>query len=590
MKINNIYFLFYIGFILFFFQNASGQNTFQKHPRVIEMERQMTKDALDFLKSRFPDYPVIVTVSIDPIFRVDRNKKMDSEKLPYFRIDEEEIVDEWDDPGVSNSSLLNRVKKIVVNVSAPGHLTDDEVAEIKQSLFLNLNMVPARDAIEILKRSWGKQKEPEVDPFKYVWVALGFFVIFFLGMLLAVWTPIRQIVKVLKEGVSTAKTSSSDQSGMGTVVAMQNWKNGSGDLGASEKRDGSVSGGDLRFNDPIKIQSAIAQIIAQLAHAESFPCLDDLVVFDELCKEKPSMLGALLMEFPIEVRERIFSFSYGNHWLEALTKPGVIDIRMYEVVHQLNRIPRSSNDILWQKLLIYIWRLNDRRGEFLRDLDQSEAFTILYYLPKALVLKTAREMYPGSWAILLDPKFQPKTISEERIKLLSEGAIKLYELRNMSQVERFKQDKDLIHFLRTSDVVTEKEIYVASSKDSIIHQMRPPFYKIFESSKDVLKEFVPNISVNEWALVLSNVSAPSRKVVDVHFTKKQKMRFYELLAQYEASNMDVEVVGAARDRIAIQFNQVNEEIMLKQAMANLNSEVESNSSEEVEDDNDKRAA
>jgi len=567
--------LFLISIIILNIDFIFAQTSFQKHPRVIEMERQMTKDALDFLKSRFPDYPVIVTVSIDPIFRVERQKKQGSENLPYFRIEEEEIVDEWDDPSISNSFLLNRVKKIALNVSAPGHISDDEVAEIKQSLFLNLNLIPARDSIEILKRSWGKQKEPEFDPFKYIWFGLGFFVFFFGGILLSIWTPIRQIVKVLKDGVASTKSNNADTGGVGTVVAMQNWKANAGGGQDESRKESSSATGDMRFNDPIKIQSAIALIIGQLSHSESFPCLDDMVVFDDICKEKHSLLGALLMEFPIEIREKIFSLSYGNHWLEALTKPGVIDITLYEIVHKLNRIPRTNNDLTWQKLLIYVWRLNDRRGEFLRDLDQSEAFTILYYLPKALALKTAREMYPGSWAILLDPKFQPKSISEERVKLLSEGAIKIYELRNMSQVERFKQDKDLITFLRTVDVTTEKEIYTASTKDSIIHQMRPPFYKIFEANKDDLKEFVPTIPVSDWALVLSNVNASIRKLIDVHFQKKQKIRFFELLTQFEASNMDPEVIGTVRDRLALMFNQAHEEIMLRQAMANLKLDSES---------------
>jgi hypothetical protein len=553
---------------------ASAQQSFQKHPRVMEMERQMTKDALDFLKSRFPEYPIIVTVSIDPILRVERRAKQQSESLPYFRLEEEEIVDEWDDPAMSNSSLMNRVRKIVINVSAPGHITDDEVAEIKQSLFLNLNMLQARDIIEINKRSWGKQKEPEFEPLKYIWLAFGGFFLFYVSLLLAIWTPIRQLVRVLKDGVAHSKPTSSD-SGNSSVIAMSNWKNTDGGAKATSGREDFSAGGtagDVRFNDPIRIQSAIAVVIGQLARAESFPTLDDMVVLDEVCKTNTALIGALLMEFPLASREKIFSLSYGNHWLEALTKPGVIDIRMYEIVHRLNRNPRSNADQTWQRLLILIWRLYDRRGEFLRELEQGEALAILYSLPKGIALKTAREMYPGSWAALLDPRFQPKVINPDRLVLLSESALKMFELRTMVLVEKFKQDKDLIHFLRSVDVTTEKEIYTASSKDSILHQMRPPFYKIFDAAPEALNEFVPQIALSDWAIVLSNINHLTRRPIESNFGKKQKIRFLELLNQYEIMELEPDVIGAKRESVALQFSEFQEGLILKNAKKTLVSE------------------
>ena len=192
--ISNVWFrIILFGFMPMLISSQSYTQSYQKHPRAMELERQMTKDALDFLKSRFPDFPVIVTVAIDPLYRVDRSavhNKPKGENSPFFRSEEEEILDEWDDPSLPNAVLLSRVKKIVVNVSAPGHLTDDEVAEIKQSLSLNLNLLPARDTIEIIKRSWGQKKDPEFNPYHYIWIAGGLFLLFFVSLLIAIWTPI----------------------------------------------------------------------------------------------------------------------------------------------------------------------------------------------------------------------------------------------------------------------------------------------------------------------------------------------------------------------------------------------------------------
>ncbi len=564
---------------------VAAQSGFQKHPRVIEMERQMTKDALDFLKSRFPDYPVIVTVAIDPLFRVERKSQQNKESLPYFRMDEEEIVDEWDDPSLANSFLLNRVKKIVVNVSVPGHLSDDEVAEIKQSISLNLNLNQARDAVEILRRSWAKQKEPEFDLFKYIWGAVGFFTLLFLTLLVAIWTPIRQIVRALKDGVATQKSQTAAATSSTPILNMSNWK-GSGDpnSGGDKKEFGSGASGDVRFNDPIKVHGALAMIINQLTRSESFPSLTDMVILDEECRLNPSLVGALLMEFPIAVREKIFSLSYGNHWMEALIKPGIIEIRMYEILHRLNRIPRSNDELEWQKLLVAIWRLNDRRGEFLREINQDEAFTILSYLPKSLALKTAREMYPGSWAILLDPKFTPKPIDSSRILDLLMAAVKMFALRTMSVLERFKQDRDLIDFLRVSDPQTEREIYTASSRDSILHQIRPPFYKVLEGTKDELHELVAAYSLDEWALALTNLPHNERKNIEVCLNKKQKIRLNELILKYESDRLLPDSVGFIREQIAGKFNELIEIRTIQNAHSNLSVD-ESN-----EDDEDAKVA
>jgi hypothetical protein len=536
---------------------------YQKHPRAMELERQMTKDALDFLKSRFPDYPVIVTVAVDPIYRLERKEKGQSENLPFFRADEEEILDEWDDPSLPNSVLLSRVKKVVVNVSVPAHLTDDEVAEIKQSLGLNLNLLAARDNVEILRRSWGQKKEPEFNPWNYVWVVVAGFTLFFLALLAAIWTPIRQIVRVLREGVTTAKGSNNAAAPSMIMPVAPKGRDGSS-MGMENASRSQGPKGDVRFSDPINLQTAISLFLNNLVKVESFPNLSDMILLDEMCIENPSLVGAFLMECSNALREKIFSYTYGNHWLEAMHKPGAVDIRVFEMVHKLNRMPRTAQQDKWDFLLLLVWRLADRRGEFLRDLPQADAFAILHHLPKALALKTAREMWPGSWAVLLDPNYQSKKLSNETIVTVTMSALEMVPMRSMESLHQFRQDKELMDFLGTVDPVAEREIYVASPKTSILHQIRPPFFKVFDAPDDVLKNLVESISLSDWALALSNVPQSDRKKVETLFTGKQKQRYLELLNQFESSDVDLRMVGDTRVRIAELLNRLSEASLLAQ--------------------------
>jgi hypothetical protein len=83
-----------------------------KHPRVAEVEKYLSREALDLLKARFPQHPFMATVSIDPVHRGNStNANNRREKLPYLEVDSEEIVDEWDDPALSNIALLIASKK-----------------------------------------------------------------------------------------------------------------------------------------------------------------------------------------------------------------------------------------------------------------------------------------------------------------------------------------------------------------------------------------------------------------------------------------------------------------------------------------------
>lgn len=148
-------------FISIFFTSSLvfAQTGTTRHPRVMELEKSLTKESLDFLKGRFPKHPFLVTVAVDPIFRTNQEAKKETEALPFFDQSSEEILDEWDDPAQTSSSLMKRAKKILVTVSIPASLTEDEISEIQQSLMNNLGLFPARDGVEIRKRNWTVEED-----------------------------------------------------------------------------------------------------------------------------------------------------------------------------------------------------------------------------------------------------------------------------------------------------------------------------------------------------------------------------------------------------------------------------------------------
>lgn len=48
---------------------AAIAQSVQKHPKVAELERYVSKEAFEYVKGRFPGEPVLVEVSIDPLRR-----------------------------------------------------------------------------------------------------------------------------------------------------------------------------------------------------------------------------------------------------------------------------------------------------------------------------------------------------------------------------------------------------------------------------------------------------------------------------------------------------------------------------------------
>lgn len=516
---------------------ALAQN--YKHPRVVELEKSLSQEALNLLKGRFPQHPFIVTVAIDPLLR-DVQKKT-SDKLPYYDLRDEEILDEWDDPNLSNAALLTRVKKTIVNVSVPNTLSEDEVGELKSALAKNLSLVEARDTVEIQRRQWSRLEDNQT--LFNIWLPMGLVALLLImaGIWGATWFGAKRLSGSLQEGFREAGKNAS------AAPAGQNMPMPAIDM--PEKSSSTYRNGDIRFNDPIKTRETLHAGIQILKDNPSFPNLEDMMLLQNFAEEHPASFGAFLVEFPFDCRQQVFSLSFGDTWLRALSEPGEVDSHCIEILNKCLRITRNELQKEWQNLLIMIWRLDTRRTEFFKGLPRAEAFSILAHLPRSLSLQVAREVYPGAWGVLLDPSHTPAPLKSERIQALCQRALELAPLQNVQMLERYKNQKDLLSYLKIVDPQIEKEIYQASSNLNLT-EMRPAFYPVFELTDSQMDILVPRIKVEEWALAMFNVSRIERKKVESRFSDRQRIRYFELLKHFDTQMPSAQRIGDARERVA----------------------------------------
>ena len=512
-----------------------------KHPRVAEVEDWMAKDTASYIRSRFPDTPFLVTVSLDPLRRNERASAEGSgSRLPYFDLGRDEIQDEWDDPQASLGELRRRVRKAVVTISLPDSIRETEVNEVKESTFALLHMIPARDEVRVVRKPW------KIGTPTWPYMAVGFvgIAVFLAGLFFIFRRTINRLISAMAQQNSKSSTPLPAASSMGSASHSDR-----------DKKDSPS--GDIKFNDPIKIRELVKSGIDLLAKSALFPTLQDMILLDRMGRKSPKTLGALLNEFTPAVQKKLFSLSFHPCWLEALNDPGELDSDCFNL---LQRLLRAQTDVdkdsgPWQQYLITVWRMGDARSKFLREVTQDEAFATLASLPKDISVPTARKAFPGSWGMVLDPKFRGKgQIKADQVTKLTAKALESCPLNDIGILEKYKHDQEVLEYLKTADVTEEREIYQAAPEDSLIHRLRAPFFKVLELDDSVLGDVVARIPLDDWAMALFNVARTERKPVEAKFTEKQHFMFLEKMKRLDAQSPDKATVGRAREYVA-RFTQ-----------------------------------
>jgi hypothetical protein len=528
-----------IVFFVFLATVSFAQNS--KHPRAVELENQLTKTAHEFLKGRFPDKPFTVVVNVEPTHRYGDQKPMESEKIPYFDMADSEIVDEWDDPTFSHAALMSRVKKALVTVSVPSDVTKDEMAEIEQSIFMLLNLFKTRDEVKIQLRNWGEENKLG-NLIWLVWVGVGLVaIILFLSGLFVV---LRGTTSKLAKAIAQTQNKTSNLTSTPTMPALSQ-------DGKNSTSSPSMASGNLRFNDPIKIREIVLKEIHHFDTHREFPTLNDIIMLDKWGSETPSELGAFLIEFSQEKQDLIFSYSNEKYWLDALNEPGELSSTALEFIQKLHRVHREIEKFQIQKLLISVWRMSPAdRTDYLRSISKDDAMTILNELPKSIAVQSARSAFPGNWAQILDLNVQSRSLNSDQINSLYQKALTQFPLRKTDSLKKYSHIKDLLSYLKSCDPKDEKEIYLTIPADSILHNLRMPFYKILELEKEDLEKIVPLISLDDWSYAMLNIPNDQRKNLENVFSEKQRFLYKEKLKLLDQKNVSKDICGEYREKIA----------------------------------------
>ena len=331
--------------------------------RVAELEDTLRESTSLYLKSRFPDRPFLVTVSVDPLRRSSSKSSDTAESLPYFDgAMNEEIQDEWDDPQVGLHALMLRTSKITLQVTLNDALNDAESTEVKESLFRNLHLIPARDEVQLSFRTWAQSDKRWFYPPPALLLA-GLFLV---GSFLIQKSSVTKIAHALKESAKASNSSGANP------ISVQSPSNG------AQTDESSSAKGGLNISDPFKARELAIGLIDELTRRPNFPTLKTLLVLDQYGSRNPAGLGAILGEFKPEHRKLLFSMSPGEGWFEAMNHPGMMGIAELELMQNLVREGDLERDANHENALIRVWRLGDKISEFMRNYPKDIVLAVLF--------------------------------------------------------------------------------------------------------------------------------------------------------------------------------------------------------------------
>lgn len=552
----------------------------EKRPaRVGELEEKLTQDLSLYLRSRFPNKPFLVKVSVDPLRETKANSKTD-EGLPFLESDEPEYVEPWENPKVSLHELQQRVRRTVVSVALPRSLNEAESQEIRDAIYNVLHLVPARDEVKIEQRDW-KIEEPNWNLVYWVAGLIGAILFFaLLGLYFIQWSQAKKLGKILAE--AQLKGPQATGGGGGSASASQSGAPREprsqlplkaitppgGFLGSKEKNQTIVT-------DPFRLRQHFAEMGKSIVEKGGIPSLEAMQILDDCGrKDGASTLASVLSVFPEEVSLELFQWSQGDAWLEAQSIAPEFSTdgqNVLETVY-LNLSPsHRSREI--EKIRIAAARLGPSLlAEFLGKTDADLGFALLSELPKGLAIETARKAYPGSWARTFEAmNLNEVAKSEDAQKKLIASLLKIKPLRSPDEITRYKKFREMIEYLDQATVEVEEEIYRALPKDSQLPEMRKPFFVLKELKDEELRRLVDDHDVKELALALCGWNEGIKRV-RLLLSEKSSALFDEWIARFAEDLAQEKLGGALRvQRLAVQrsianfISQIESETKVKSA-------------------------
>ena len=315
--------------------------------------------------------------------------------------------------------------------------------------------------------------------------------------------------------------------------------------------------------DPLKIRDIVIDMVGRLEKDPGFPALQDVLILDELGKTRCERLAAALEEMSPTMRSRLFSMGNSSSWwMESFHgAKAQVDYETLRALQKLNKVKRPPDELEWNKLLIQVWRLEDKLGAFLKEIGEKRSMSILSAFPKSISVPVAKKTFPGSWGVLLSPSFSADRLSEIDIIELFQRSTKHVPPRDEAVLGSYRQEQDLISYLGHAAPEEEREIYEALPENSRIFTLRPPFYRLFSQSRDVVARIAQELDVLDIAMVLHGLSNEFRMKLLETLSEKRGFMVAEQLKRFERGAPDITVVARLREDIGRQIEKVKAELL-----------------------------
>ena len=555
---------FSLGFILgaLMIPHASARDS-AKHPRATELEEHLRSQAQTHLQARFPNQPYSVLITVEPLFRYEPDELSDDssrgEDLPGLFVAKEEIRDEWDDPATGLSQLLNRVRKIKVDITLPSQITDEETEEVKASISASLKLVTGRDVVEVTRKAW--KGGDTYLPSNAVFYGGIIVLLLVFGQFIISLRSASRLAKALNP-LSILSNQISGGGGGGMTTVTVNAANGGEGGGAVHGGGGGGGHQDVTMLDPVKLRDLIATKVDSLEGDSCFPTLEDMLILDETGARSSTRMSLIMEEFSPEVKNRIFALgSTQGWWLDAFyAQGGQVDYEALMILQRLSRVKRRTEDTPWQNLLVLVWRMEDKISGFVREIGEKRAVPILAAFPKSIAVPAAKKAFPGSWGILLNPALPEDRLPEKDIVEMTERAKKYLPLREPGILLSYKKERELITYLDRVDTKEEEEIYVALPESSNVSRLRPPFFRLFAQERDVVKKVVRKLDMKQIALCLYAVDSSQRmKILEV-LNEKQSFMATESVGKLEKNKPDPLLLASTKKHVGTLLEQALIEI------------------------------
>ena len=523
-----------------------------KHPRVIEVEMMLSREAMIFLQQRIPNGQVYVNVDIDPL---RRNAGVKNEQLPYF-YSEDEVGDEWDALDTPIVMLLSRIKRATIKVEVPASITDPELADLKEKLYEQLKLIPIRDMITIQRKAAPVKPTADNKDYTLYYFIAGMAGLIFLGLFLSLRFGSKGTVAAT--GTASAAQGSSSASAPISPRSNNNNNNNNG-----SKSSGNASGnvnskinGDINFKDSLRAADMLKEKLNNVVNSPIFPLLSDMLILDELAEKSLSSFGSFVFEMPRKNQQKIFFRGRSDKWFRGYIEASSVDMDCFVAVEKMLRNRNASGSEKWEDLLIQVWRLGAEAPMFLKQISMEDSFTILSYLPKSFSVPTAKKAFPGAWARILGSREHNPIEDETKIEDYFERTLSLKPFFSFKSIDEYKKDLELVNYLRTTSIKDEEEIYESLSSESQVHNIRPPFYSIFKSEPEDFKHLFEQFELYDWAVAAINSPRDYMKRITSELDEKKKYIFSTYLKQLDETQVSLQEQIDLRDEMANKYRQI----------------------------------